>query len=404
MTRSLSTSNVVLPLQEHQQIEVRLGELFMDPHADPVEVMQLFHCIVSHCQSHHIPLHSHTVHTYMAPNPDAVVLMLKLFESRQIGGAGFFLPLSIVYYLTQLDSQQRAGQISQQQMVDKEYLAVQAFDLLWDNGLDLQLHQPQLTFKWFNRIRRCPQVLQSFLAHGLDPSARDDKGDTLLMASIYSPFEVQKVLMDCGTNVSLKNKMGRNALMRAATHGKIDFLNALMAKGARLNVQDVRGWTALHYAAHNAQYESMNQLLVKGARVDLLTHSAQSVLHMVCKNSDLAANTKQQRYLEMIREVIMAGALVNLKDKVGNTPLHYLASQQQPEIIKHLIGLGANTLARNKKGETPQMMAKKRGLSETAQFLAQMEQVQIEQRELSKIGRAVLPVSGGQSQPKRKGL
>ena len=62
--------------------------------------------------------------------------------------------------------------------------------------------------------------------------------------------------------------------------------------------------------------------------------------------------------LEEVNNAIKAGADVNAQDEYDMTPLMYAAwNNQNPEIIKLLLGAGANVNAKDKNGKTPLMWA-----------------------------------------------
>jgi ankyrin repeat protein len=67
--------------------------------------------------------------------------------------------------------------------------------------------------------------------------------------------------------------------------------------------------------------------------------------------------------------LVKAGARINAKDRVGNTPLHYAADRNQIEMVKLLLGLKATVDAENKQGMTPLMIGAARGNVEVVQAL-----------------------------------
>ncbi len=74
--------------------------------------------------------------------------------------------------------------------------------------------------------------------------------------------------------------------------------------------------------------------------------------------------------VEIVRMLIGAGANLNLKDNHGNTSLHYAAwNEQGVEIARMLIGAGADVDIQNKRGNTPLHNAARYGKVEIARML-----------------------------------
>ena len=73
--------------------------------------------------------------------------------------------------------------------------------------------------------------------------------------------------------------------------------------------------------------------------------------------------------IKAVKQHLDAGADVNAKNKVGQTPLHRAALYSQKEIVELLIAKGANMNARGFFGMTPLNMADDEGEKEIANLL-----------------------------------
>ncbi|MCH9022031.1 MAG: ankyrin repeat domain-containing protein [Planctomycetes bacterium] len=83
---------------------------------------------------------------------------------------------------------------------------------------------------------------------------------------------------------------------------------------------------------------------------------------------DLCYSLKAEDIAE-IRELIQAGADINVKNKFGMTPLLLAAEDYEKEIITVLLAAGANVNAANDYGMTPLSSATKRDHSEVVKLL-----------------------------------
>jgi ankyrin repeat protein len=73
--------------------------------------------------------------------------------------------------------------------------------------------------------------------------------------------------------------------------------------------------------------------------------------------------------IQIIAILIKAGARVDARDTIGNTPLIYAADHDRVEIVKLLLDVGAQVDAENKNGMTSLMVAAKDGEAEMVRTL-----------------------------------
>jgi len=77
--------------------------------------------------------------------------------------------------------------------------------------------------------------------------------------------EVKRLVLDCGVDPNVKDKVGETPLHYAAERGHLDVVKLLLEHGADPNVQDNDGWTPLHYAAKKCHVDVARVLLDHGA-------------------------------------------------------------------------------------------------------------------------------------------
>ena len=74
--------------------------------------------------------------------------------------------------------------------------------------------------------------------------------------------------------------------------------------------------------------------------------------------------------MQIVAILIKAGATIDIKDPLGNTPLFYAADRDQVDIVKLLLDAGAAVDAENRSGVTPLMIAAERGNAEVVRHAA----------------------------------
>ena len=121
------------------------------------------------------------------------------------------------------------------------------------------------------------------------------------------------------------------------------------------------GVTPLHHATfHNGSIEVIKELINAGADVNAQDNYDKTPLHMA---------VEQNRSIEVIKELIKAGADVNAKNEDSETPLHMATEQNRSiEVVKELIKAGADVNARvNARMEFPFLNLSKAGADVNAE-------------------------------------
>lgn len=290
-----------------------------------------------------------------------------------------------------------------------------------------------------------PQIVECLLQNGADPNVEDNKRNTLLYNAIENDFppitffyllkhgvdlsqnplilhyaienknwEAVDYLLDQKLDLNEKDSHARSPLYLALKNkADLETIKILIAKGASINEVDRAGYSILHYAVDFANEQvfdfllkcisSVNQqnrleretplhLAVKGenrniivllckakADVNVKDRLGNTPLHLAVgkinvKKERRSYREKHEVDQETVELLIKAGANVNEKNNLGKTPLHivvelshgnfYLDSVSQKKLIRLLLNSKANVNAQDNDGNTPLHLAIDRNIAE----------------------------------------
>lgn len=158
-------------------------------------------------------------------------------------------------------------------------------------------------------------------------------------------------------NLSYVFKSGVNLLNTAAARGRTEILERLFALGLKplLNyAKPVSGRTALHIAVRRDFPTTVALLLQHGALVnEKLKPGAAKFPGCTALHIAVAYGR-----LEIVKQLLTAGALTSLQDVAGNTPLHVAAEKGDRQLVELLLAKGADPLIKRADGKLPQEVTK----------------------------------------------
>ena len=219
--------------------------------------------------------------------------------------------------------------------------------------------------------------VQYLINRGAQVNAKDGSSSTPLHeAVIAGSTDCAQMLIKAGADVNAQNASGNTALhLVMPLDARETLFDALLSAGADPNLKDIYGETPLHIAARIAMSREIIEKLV-GAGADLNERNkrgmtplalaiereqAQQAAIFVSLGADIHAEDFDKgtaltmavdKGLDMTRAVLVREN-VHSRDGAGSTPLHIaVAKQASPAIIEHVLSLGADVNARDKRGNT----------------------------------------------------
>ncbi|KQS43403.1 transient receptor potential cation channel subfamily A member 1 isoform X4 [Drosophila erecta] len=150
-----------------------------------------------------------------------------------------------------------------------------------------------------------------------------------------------------------------------------DIVSYLVAEGADINALDKEHRSPLLLAASRSGWKTVHLLIRLGACISVKDAAARNVLHFVIMNggrltdfADQVANCQTQAQLKL---------LLNEKDSMGCSPLHYASRDGHIRSLENLIRLGACINLKNNNNESPLHFAARYGRYNTVRQLLDSE-------------------------------
>ncbi|XP_063300221.1 NF-kappa-B inhibitor epsilon [Pelobates fuscus] len=227
----------------------------------------------------------------------------------------------------------------------------------------------------------------------LDPQQLDaliyvsEDGDTLLhLAIIHSMPDIALYFTSLVTKdiLDIQNDLYQTALHLAVYLDQRRVVEALVFKGANGELQDRKGDTALHVACDNQHLECA-RIVLQGLRGQLNMHlqnwNGLSCIHVATLKRDRAlislllesgadindqegTSGKTPLHLaveiadcSLVTELLSYRPCVNATMYNGCTPLHLAVGRKDAALARLLCQAGADTLIRNREGDTPHDLA-----------------------------------------------
>ena len=187
-----------------------------------------------------------------------------------------------------------------------------------------------------------------------NPTLRLEDGQTPLhLSSIQNHVGITAYLLNQKANISAQDIAGATPLHEAIRYGNVENARLLLDAGAKVNAQDNLGKSPiLLIMPKKNQAEIYNLLLEYKANIYLKDLYGDSVLHVATMNG--ADDTT-------LKQLILAGADINERNKEGITPLALAVDHRRTAIIQFYIDAGADIHAEDNMGETPLTRSLKAG-------------------------------------------
>lgn len=178
---------------------------------------------------------------------------------------------------------------------------------------------------------------QRLIKAGAAVDYRDARGRTpLLIATDQNHIALARLLVAAGADVNARDQINDTPYLLAGARGRVEILKLTLANGADLRSVNRFGGTAMTPAAHYGHVDAVQVLLAAGVDPDHVNRLGWTALLEAVILGDGGA-----RHTQIVRLLIGGGANVNLADGQGVTALAHARSRGQTAIAALLVAAGA---------------------------------------------------------------
>lgn len=240
----------------------------------------------------------------------------------------------------------------------------------------------QLNFLLFDAAERgCGTLATAFLDAGATVEARDRFGNTALIRAAAAGHEdLVSFLLGRGSAINQRNLAGSTALMQAVKGSRREAVKVLLEAGADADALNGEGVTPLAAAAFNGNRKLVSVLLDHGVDPDVADRSGKGpIVYAAARgftgivdallDAGVDVNRRYEHGLTAlmwaaghaddvpeaegvatVRLLVERGAGIDLADDRGRTALMIAAQRGHPEVVRYLLGQGADASLRDAEG------------------------------------------------------
>lgn len=206
------------------------------------------------------------------------------------------------------------------------------------------------------------------LREGADVAAANRFGATAMqLAAVVGDPAMLQVLLKAGADPDSANAEGQTALMAVARTGNVESARLLLRHGAHLQAHEHwGGQTALMWAAAQSQPQMIKFLISRGALVNerSVVRDWQRRVTAEGRPKDMNRGgftpllfSVREGCLPCVRELLAAGADINLPDPDGTSPLILALMNLHWDLARYLVERGADVNQWDIYGQTPLYVA-----------------------------------------------
>ncbi|PCG93086.1 Hypothetical protein PENO1_085300 [Penicillium occitanis (nom. inval.)] len=209
------------------------------------------------------------------------------------------------------------------------------------------------------------RITKLLLMKGSDFFAETDGGlNSFFLATSRGNVEVAQIILQEGgaTLLESRNKKGETPLLAVTRNGAVNTITFLIERGANMTARNRDYDTAIHIASRSGHFDVVQMIYdaIGTNMLELEGHRLQTPLLAA------AANSK----FEIIKFLLRKGASIMARDLFDNTVLHHASMSKSIDLVERLLKYEPSLLdEQNTRGKSALLIAAEKGDFDIVKFL-----------------------------------
>lgn len=222
-----------------------------------------------------------------------------------------------------------------------------AFQILVNKGSNINLNVPQGTLLLFAiESKSHPDIISYLISKASNINSLNHDGSNALLLAIKNGNSDQvEMLLSRGADPNVQNKQMQTPLSLAVEKNNHTLASQLINKGAKINYRNQEGENLIHLASSSAMIDVLHNA---GVAIDEKNNDGETPLSKSVNYGNLG----------LVRHLVSLGANVKWMDKEKSTLIHRASLQSHNAILEYLISLSLDVNSKNTYGETPLFLAR----------------------------------------------
>ncbi|CAG9533026.1 unnamed protein product [Cercopithifilaria johnstoni] len=204
----------------------------------------------------------------------------------------------------------------------------------------------------------CATLRLLYEANKFTDEVRTNNGHSALMWAAMNGMDMSiRTMIDANSVINQEDcdTLGCTALHLAAAGDHVEVINTLLFFKWNVEKRNKLGETPLVVAAKNGSAKAVRRFLHAGVDYSSQDRFNNTALHMA------ADSDSKKETLRQLLHYLKDSSLLNMRNDMGQTPLHRATEHSAVQCVRYLLRCGADPLIRDNRGWDPLMVAIQQG-------------------------------------------